>query len=75
MTEYAGTWSPDGRRFAELAVSGSSVSLVVIKVGSREKPVILRDHVDGSLPDWSSTGTWLTFEDRRRMAIHGRHQI
>jgi Tol biopolymer transport system component len=44
-TEFAGTWSPDGRRFAELAVSGSSMSLALIKVGSREKPVILRDHV------------------------------
>jgi len=63
-TEYASTWSPDGRRFAELANSGSNTSLVLIKVGSREKPVILRDHVYGSLPDWSSTGAWLTFQDK-----------
>jgi Tol biopolymer transport system component len=63
-TEFAGTWSPDGRRFAELADTGSSTSLVLIKVGSREKPVILRDYVEGSLPDWSPTGAWLTFEDK-----------
>ena len=64
-TEYGGTWSPDGRRFAELAVSGDGKSLSVIKVGSREKPVNLREHVYNSLPDWSSTGAWLTFQDKR----------
>jgi len=63
-TEFGGTWSPDGRRFAELAVSGSNETLSLIKVGSREKPVVLRDHVYGSLPDWSSTGAWLTFRDK-----------
>src|SRR5260370_40434805 len=63
-TELGGTWSPDGRRFAELANSGSNTSLVLIKVGSREKPAILRDHVYGSLPDWSSAGAWLTFQDK-----------
>ena len=63
-TEFAGTWSPDGRRFAELAVSGSSMSLALIKVGSREKPFILRDHVYGCLPDWSPTSEWLTFQDK-----------
>jgi eukaryotic-like serine/threonine-protein kinase len=63
-SEWAGTWSPDGRRFAELANSGSNTSLTLIKVGSREKPVILRDHGSGSLPDWSSTDAWLTFEDK-----------
>jgi Tol biopolymer transport system component len=63
-TEFAGTWSPDGHRFAELAVSGSSMSLAIIKVGSREKPVILRDRVYGGLPDWSSTSEWLTFQDK-----------
>jgi len=63
-TEFGGTWSPDGRRFAELAVSGSNQTLSLIKVGSREKPVILRDDVYSSLPDWSSTGAWLTFQDK-----------
>jgi Tol biopolymer transport system component len=64
--EWAGAWSPDGRRFAELARlsrSGMIPSLVLIKVGSREKPVILRDRLDAGLPDWSPTGEWLTFQD------------
>ena len=64
-TEFGGAWSPDGRRFAELALSGSTLSLALIKVGSREKPVIVvRDRVHIGLPDWSPTGEWLTFLDR-----------
>jgi Tol biopolymer transport system component len=51
-TEFGGTWSPDGRRFAELAVSGSKQSLAIIKVGSSEKSVVLRDQVYSFLPDW-----------------------
>jgi len=63
-TEFASTWSPDGRRFAEIAVSGGVNSLAIIKVGSRDKPVILRDDVYEFLPDWSPTGEWLTFQDK-----------
>jgi len=63
-SEYAGTWSPDGRRFVELVFPGSNASLAIIKVGSRDKPVILRDDVYESLPDWSPTGEWLTFQDK-----------
>jgi hypothetical protein len=43
--------TPDGRRFAEIAVVGSIESLAVIKVCGREKPVILRERIYSFLPD------------------------
>jgi serine/threonine protein kinase len=61
-TEIAAIWSPDGRRFAELANANGRQMLIIIKVGSTEKPFVLREGVD-RLPDWSSTGEWLTFRD------------
>jgi eukaryotic-like serine/threonine-protein kinase len=61
--EWGGAWSPDGRRFAEIVLTGSMYSLAVIKVGSREKPFVLREVVTEYLPDWSPTGEWLTFRD------------
>jgi Tol biopolymer transport system component len=61
-TEYAGTWSPDGRRFAELLASGSSLSLALVKVGFREKPMVHAGVYD-SPPDWSPDGEWLSFRD------------
>jgi eukaryotic-like serine/threonine-protein kinase len=61
--EYAGTWSPDGSRFAELESANTFTSLTVIKVGSRERPVVLRERVWILVPDWSPTGEWLTFRD------------
>jgi len=63
-TEFAGTWSPDGRRFAEIAVVGADQSLSTIKVGSRQRLFIVRDHVDSFVPDWSRDGQWLTFHDQ-----------
>jgi len=63
--EWSGAWSPDGRRFAEVAGTGNTGSLFLIKVGSREKPVLLREDLQGGLPDWSPTGEWLTFTDEK----------
>ncbi len=67
--EIEGAWSPDGLRFAELADSmadsGSNTRLTIVKVGSREKPAVLREHLDPRLPDSSPTGEWLTFRENR----------
>jgi hypothetical protein len=54
-SEVVGTWSPDGRRFAEITLSGSKLSLVLIKVGSLHKPIVIRNNIDSSLPDWYPT--------------------
>jgi len=62
-SEVVGTWSPDGRHFAEITLSGSKLSLIIIKVGSLDKPIVIRNSIDSSLPDWSPTGEWITFHD------------
>jgi Tol biopolymer transport system component len=65
-TEYGGTWSPDGKYFAYLQLSETSqktFDLRVIKVGSAAPPTILHWDIFNSLPDWSPTGQWITFQD------------
>jgi serine/threonine protein kinase/Tol biopolymer transport system component len=63
--EYSGSWSPKANRFVYLAVNGSSTSLVIAKIGSTEKPVVIRKGVAAKLPDWSPAGNGITFEDDR----------
>jgi Tol biopolymer transport system component len=63
-SEIAGTWSPDGRRFAEVLLAGYDQALVSVKVGTREKPFVIRDHTINFVPDWSRDGKWLTYFDR-----------
>ena len=48
----------------ENAVAGGSENLAIVKVGSREKPLILRENVYNDLPAWSPTGEWITFATR-----------
>ena len=64
-SEYSGSWSPDGNRFVYLAVNGSSTSLAIAKIGSTEKPVVIRKGVSAKLPDWSPAGNGISFEDDR----------
>ena len=63
--EYSGSWSPNGDRFAFLAVKGSATSLAIAKIGSTEKPVAIRKGVSAKLPDWSPAGNGIAFEDER----------
>jgi len=63
-TEYGGAWSPDGRRFVYLQVAGGLMHLYVANVGSAEPSNALHKDVWGSLPDWSPTGEWITFQDK-----------
>jgi Tol biopolymer transport system component len=61
--EYSGSWSPNGNRFVYLAVNGSSTSLAIAKIGSTEKPMVIRKGVSAKLPDWSPAGNGIAFED------------
>jgi Tol biopolymer transport system component len=58
--DWSGAWSPDGRHVVEFSLSRG---LAIIKVGSREKPVIIRERLGLALSDWSPTGEWITFND------------
>ena len=63
-SEYAGVWSPDGRRFLELNVVREGRNLSLARVGIREKLVTLRGNILPSIPAWSPTGEWIAFRDK-----------
>jgi serine/threonine protein kinase len=61
--ELGAVWSPDGQRFAEIVNTVRGPALFLIKVGSSEKPIMIRERLNDWLPDWSPMGEWLTFND------------
>jgi len=61
--EYGGSWSPDGSRFAYVQIENHNLSLRIVKTTGNAAAVILRDHVENSLPDWSPVGDWITYRD------------
>ncbi|MDQ2944633.1 MAG: hypothetical protein M3Y27_01585 [Acidobacteriota bacterium] len=61
--EFAGAWSPDGARFAQIEVGGGKRDLAISKVGSRAAPVILRRNIEGNLPAWSPASEWIAYRD------------
>ncbi len=63
-SERGGSWSPDGDRFVYLQVQAGKTSLMMVKTSGNAAPVVLREGVnEGSLPDWSPAGDWITFND------------
>jgi Tol biopolymer transport system component len=58
--EFAGAWSPDGTRFVYLHGDGS---IMIAKTSGQATPVELRAKIIPSLPAWSPTGDWISFQD------------
>lgn len=64
IAEFASNWSPDGKEYVYLQVSGGKTNLAKVETSGNATPVVLRRDVDTFfLPDWSPTGEWITFED------------
>ncbi len=61
--ELAGSLSPDGKRLVYLAVEGNRAHLTIVKTSGQATPARIREDVNGSLPQWSPTGEWITFND------------
>jgi Tol biopolymer transport system component len=66
LAEFAGSWSPDGRRFVYLQVAGGEWQLMIVKTSGSAAPTLLKDMGPDSpdvsdLPDWSPTGSWITY--------------
>ena len=62
--ELGGSWSPDGSRFVYVAYEGGKTSLMSVKTSGGATPIKLVDiGKQNDLPDWSSTGDWITYHD------------
>jgi Tol biopolymer transport system component/DNA-binding winged helix-turn-helix (wHTH) protein len=62
--EENGSWSPDGGRFVYLQSTGDKKALMLVRTNGSAAPTLLRDSVDGNIPDWSPAGNWITFHNQ-----------
>jgi len=68
--QSAPTWSPDGRWIAYTEWTGRQWSLVKVRVGSGDAPVVLRtDGVPNASPSWSPKDDWITWETERGFVL------
>ncbi len=67
--EYTGAWSPDGSRFVYLQSQGGKTSVMVTKTNGNAAPVMLKEGVLPSFPDWSPTGDWITYRDQKGWSL------
>jgi eukaryotic-like serine/threonine-protein kinase len=64
-SEYGGRWSPDDSHFVYLQSEAGHWSLMVVRTSGGAKPILLREKVKATLPDWSRAGDWISYEDEK----------
>jgi Tol biopolymer transport system component len=68
VTEYGGSWSPDGSQFAFLQIQNGEGFLAVAKTSGGAAVKILRSGLESRLPQWSPDGKWIQYRDGKRSA-------
>ena len=66
LSEFPGSWSPDGSWFVYLTVRDGKAVLMKVKTSGQSAPVVLKPVSgggNGSIPAWSPTGDWIVYED------------
>ena len=63
-SEFGGSWSPDGTRYAYWRLNGGNPSLAVVKTSGEATPVVLREKISNGLPVWSPDGQWIAYQDQ-----------
>jgi Tol biopolymer transport system component len=61
VVEGTPAWSPDGSSLAYTRYEGGNRSLVKLRLGSLNPPLVLRPKSQVAAPAWSPTGQWITF--------------
>jgi eukaryotic-like serine/threonine-protein kinase len=61
--EMGGSWSPDGAKIVYWSFAERRPALMVVNTNGEATPVMLREHVEGTLPTWSPDGQWIAYED------------
>jgi len=62
--QFAGDWSPDGGRFAYLALQPDGhVSLKTVRTSGEARPQLLAEHIGDAVPSWSPDGQWIFYRD------------
>lgn len=69
VAEYGGAWSPDGGRFVFLEISDGKPTYKIVKTtgDAARAPIPSVDSSSARLPDWSPTGEWITWSDRKNV--------
>jgi Tol biopolymer transport system component len=66
ITEFPSNWSPDGKGCVYLQITNGKADLATVKTSGNATPTVLKGNVNWFLlPDWSSTGEWITYHDDR----------
>jgi hypothetical protein len=65
-------WSPDGNWLAYTLSKGDKTTLMKVRPGSGEAPVVLGEYFGWAVPEWSPTGEWIAchrFGDEHLMLV------
>jgi serine/threonine protein kinase len=62
-SEFAPTWSPDGKWLAFWHISGRQTRLAKVRPGSGEPPLDLAECWNRTVPAWSPAGEWIAYHD------------
>jgi len=63
VSEFGGSWSPDGNNFTYKRLRNGEVSVMIVKTSGEAAPILVRANVGGKLPQWSPDGQWIKFQD------------
>jgi len=64
VSEFGGSWSPDGKSFAYLRLANGKTDLAVVRTSGEAIPVIIRRNIGSRVPDWSPDGRWIAVYDQ-----------
>jgi hypothetical protein len=63
LSEFPGSWSPDGAWFTYSRVNHGNNELMKVKTTGQATPVVIKTGIPSRIPSWSPTGEWIALGD------------